>query len=57
MNSTEFIEASKFLLITGLIDAEGSFIVSVSRDKNRKLGYNISISLEMGLNYKEKILL
>ena len=44
-------------LITGLIDAEGSFIVDISKDSKRKLGYIISVSLQMGLNYKDKILL
>jgi LAGLIDADG endonuclease len=44
-------------IITGLIDAEGSFGVNICEDSTRTLGYNIYISLEMGLNYKDKPLL
>ena len=47
----------KFWYITGLIDAEGSFIVTVTEDNSRNLGYNISISLEMGFNHNDKNLL
>jgi len=46
-----------FWTITGLIDAEGSFLVNIASDKSRKLGYAISISLEMGMNYKDITLL
>lgn len=41
----------------GLFDAEGSFIVSVLKDTGRKLGYILIISVEMGLNHKDKALL
>lgn len=41
----------------GLLDAEGSFIVSVLKDTSRKLGYVLITSVEMGLNYKYKALL
>lgn len=44
-------------IITGLIDAEGSFGVNILEDSTHTLGYNTYISLEMGLNYKDKPLL
>lgn len=43
--------------ITGLMDAEGSFGVQITRDNSRKLGYVISTYVEMGLNFKDKVLL
>jgi len=43
--------------ITGLMDAEGSFGVNLLKDDTRKLGYIISVYLELSLNYKDKFLL
>jgi hypothetical protein len=43
--------------ITGLADAESSFIVSIVRDNTRSIGYNIQVSFELGLNSKDKDLL
>ena len=43
--------------ITGLIDAEGSFAVNMSKDDSRKSGYIITHSLELALNVKDKALL
>ncbi len=43
--------------ITGLIDAEGSIGINLARDTTRKLGYIITVFLEIGLNIKEKMLL
>ena len=43
--------------ITGLMDAEGSFGVQITRDNSRKLGYVISTYVEMALNFKDKVLL
>ena len=43
--------------ITGLIDAEGSVGVNILRDNRRKSKYNITFFLEIGLNWKDKIIL
>nr|YP_010183864.1 hypothetical protein LI437_mgp05 [Coccidioides posadasii]QVG61987.1 hypothetical protein [Coccidioides posadasii] len=43
--------------IVGLFDAEGSFVVNVIRDNTRKTGYNVIISIEMAMNYKDKDLI
>ena len=43
--------------ITGLIDAEGSFGVNLIKNDTNKLGYSITIYLELGMNYKDKALL
>lgn len=51
------IKNMKLWTITGLIDAEGSFVVNITKDEARKLGYVVSVSLEMGMNYKDKSLL
>lgn len=37
-------------IITGLIDAKGSFGVNICEDSTHTLGYNTYISLEMVLN-------
>ena len=43
--------------LTGLIDAEGSLGVNVSQDITGKSGYNITLSLEIALNFKDKLIL
>ena len=43
--------------ITGLVDAEGSFIVHVVKDDSRKLGYFVLASFELALNVKDRLLL
>ena len=43
--------------ITGLVDAEGSFIINIIKDNARTTKYNIQISFELSLNYKDKALL
>ena len=43
--------------ITGLVDAEGSFIVNIVKDNSRSLGFLILIHFEIALNEKDKILL
>ena len=43
--------------LTGLIDAEGSLGVNITRDSSRKSGYIITPFLEMGMNIKDKFLL
>ena len=43
--------------ITGLIDAEGSLGVNVTKDTTCKSGYIITLFLEIGMNNKDKILL
>lgn len=43
--------------ITGLIDAEGSLGISIIRDNKRKLGFVITLFLEIGLNLRDKYLL
>ena len=61
INTNEMINANmknmELWTITGLIDAEGSFIVNITKDETRKLGYVVSVSMEMGMNYKDKKLL
>ena len=46
-----------YWFITGLADAESSFIVNIIKDNTRTIGYNTQISFELGLNYKDKSLL
>lgn len=43
--------------ITGLADAESSFIVNVVRDNILSTRHNIQVSFELGLNKKDKVLL
>jgi len=43
--------------ITGLIDAEGSFGVNLTKNNLRKLGYVITYYVEIALNFKDKALL
>ena len=43
--------------LTGLIDAEGSLGVSISKDITRKSNYAITLFLEIGFNIKDKALL
>lgn len=43
--------------ITGLVDAEGSFIVHVVKDDSRKLGCFVLASFELALNVKDRLLL
>ena len=43
--------------ITGLIDAEGSLGINISKNKTLKSGYIITLFLEIAMNVKEKILL
>ena len=43
--------------ITGLVDAEGSFIVHIVKDDSRKLGYFVLVSFELALNVKDRLLL
>ena len=46
-----------YWFITGLADAEGSFVVNIIKDNTRTIGYIIQVSFELGLNYKDKALL
>lgn len=46
-----------YWFITGLSDAESSFIVNIIKDKARTTGYNTQVSFELSLNCKDKILL
>ena len=43
--------------ITGLVDAEGSFIVQIVKDESRKLGWFVLASFELALNVKDRLLL
>ena len=43
--------------ITGLVDAEGSYIVHIVKDDSRKLGYFVLVSFELALNVKDRLLL
>lgn len=45
------------LFITGLVDAEGSFIAQVVKYDSRKLGYIVLVSFELALNVKDRLLL
>jgi len=46
-----------YWFITGLSDAESSFVVNIIKDNTRITGYIIQVSFELGLNYKDKALL
>lgn len=43
--------------ITGLVDAEGSFGVSISKNSSRSLGYVINVSFEIALQASDKHIL
>lgn len=43
--------------ITGFTDAEGSFIISISRDKTKKLGFVITCAFMIGLNTTDKLII
>ena len=43
-----------YWFITGLSDAESSFVVNIIKDNTRTTGYIIQVSFELGLNYKDK---
>lgn len=43
--------------ITGLVDAEGSFIISVFKNLNKKLGFGITYTFEIGLNIRDRVIL
>lgn len=43
--------------ITGFTDAEGSFIVSIAKDKTKKLGFVVICTFMIGLNITDKIIL
>ncbi len=46
-----------YWFITGLVDAESSFVVNIIKDNTRTTRYIIQVSFELGLNYKDKALL
>jgi hypothetical protein len=43
--------------ITGLADAESSFVVNIIKDNTRSTKYNTQVSFELNLNKKDKVLL
>jgi hypothetical protein len=43
--------------ITGLVDAEGSFIINIIKDDSRRLGFLVLFQFEIALNEKDKALL
>jgi len=43
--------------ITGLSDAESSFVVNIIKDDTRTTGYNVQVSFELALNAKDKNLI
>ena len=43
--------------ITGLADAEGSFIINIIKDDSRRLGFLVLFQFEIALNEKDKALL
>lgn len=43
--------------ITGLVDGEGCFIVSITNNPKYKSGYNVRLWFSIGLNEKDKVLL
>jgi LAGLIDADG endonuclease len=49
------MEKLNFWFVTGLADAESSFIINIIKDDSRTTGYNIQISFEIGM--KDKTLL
>lgn len=38
---------------TGYIDAEGSFIIIIDRNKKRKLGWRVQASFQIGLHIRD----
>lgn len=57
MNKMEKINKLHPWTLTGLIDAEGSLGVNITRNTRRKVGYIIIPSLEIGMNIRDKFLL
>lgn len=43
--------------MTGLVDAEGCFVVQIVKDDSRNLGYFVLASFELALNVKDRLLL
>lgn len=54
VSKTELLHPWK---ITGFIDAEGSFVVTIVKDTKRTSGYNVTVLFEIGLNSSDKLLL
>lgn len=43
--------------IAGLMDAEGCFGLNIIKDNTRKLGYILTVYIELGMNFKDKALI
>ena len=43
--------------ITGFVDGEGCFLISVDRNKELKIGWTVQLTFQIGLHYKDKALL
>lgn len=43
--------------VTGLIDAEGSFVVNILKDNTCTFGFQLTVSFELGMHVRDKNLL
>lgn len=43
--------------ITGLTDAEGSFLVCITKYSQKSIGYSITYAFNINLNYRDKLIL
>jgi len=59
--SSDIIEKADFKLnpawVTGFVDGEGCFTISISKDKIKKIGWHVKLSFEIILHSKYKVLL
>jgi len=60
LSETVYLQNSKSLdpwFITGFVDGEGCFIVSITKNPRYKTGYDVRLWFSIGLNEKDKALL
>lgn len=55
-SSNNFIKLDPWFL-TGFTDGEGSFIISIINNKERKIGYSVKLFFQIGLHQKDLNLL
>jgi hypothetical protein len=56
-DSSKNISSLNPYLVTGLIDAEGYFTITIHKSDQVKIGWRVKPNFEIGLNIKDKLLL
>lgn len=51
--NSSFFSSFNYWTVTGLIDAEGSFGLTIIKDSKRKLGYRTEATFQLGLHYQD----